>query len=47
MDFITALKTSLIALFTSANRADATAGADVLSRWGLDFGYNQNGNVTD
>ena len=47
MDFITALKTAVIDLFKSANRADALAVADVLSRWGLDFGYNQNGNVTD
>lgn len=47
MDFITALKSAVIDLFKSANRADALAVADVLSRWGLDFGYNQNGNVTD
>jgi len=47
MDFVIYLKNEAISFFSSFKTAECDAIAEVLKRWGMDFGFDRTGNTTD
>jgi hypothetical protein len=47
MDFVTFLKSQVIAFFKSFAKPNTDAVAAVVERWGMDLGFDRTGNTTD
>lgn len=47
MDFVNFLKNEVISFFQSFKKAECDAVAEVVKRWGMDFGFDRTGNTTD